>query len=94
MPMSETKRVTPSAPRGLAHAGEVAQWTVLLLGWLWLGEQGMRLGWSMASGVLAVAVWGWRLAAGPQCLPAGFVGRAADRRGSVRLRAWQDGGPA
>ena len=57
MPMSEAKRVTPSAPRGLAHAGEVAQWTVLLLGWLWLGEQGMRLGWSMASGVLAVAVW-------------------------------------
>ncbi|WP_146187790.1 hypothetical protein [Limnohabitans sp. T6-5] len=41
----------------LAHAGEVAQWTVLLLGWLWLGEQGMRLGWSVASGVLAVAVW-------------------------------------
>ncbi len=41
----------------LAHAGEVAQWAVLLLGWLWLGEQGMRLGWSVASGVLAVAVW-------------------------------------
>jgi hypothetical protein len=41
----------------LAHAGEVAQWAVLLLGWLWLGEQGMRLGWSTASGVSAVAVW-------------------------------------
>jgi hypothetical protein len=24
---------------------------------LWLGEQGMRLGWSLASGVLAVALW-------------------------------------
>ena len=41
----------------LAHAGEVAQWTVVLLAWLWLGEQGMRLGWSLASGVLAVALW-------------------------------------
>lgn len=29
----------------------------MLLGWLWLGEQGMRLGWSLASGVLAVALW-------------------------------------
>ncbi len=41
----------------LVHAGEVAQWVVLLLGWIWLGEQGMRLGWSLASGVLAVALW-------------------------------------
>lgn len=41
----------------LVHAGEVAQWTVVLLGWLWLGEQGMRLGWSLASGVLAVVLW-------------------------------------
>ncbi len=39
------------------HAGEVAQWVVLLLGWIWLGEQGMRLGWSLASGVLPVALW-------------------------------------
>ena len=30
---------------------------LLLLGWLWLGEQGMRLGWSLASGVLAVSLW-------------------------------------
>jgi hypothetical protein len=29
----------------------------MLLGWLWLGEQGMRLGWSVASGLLAVALW-------------------------------------
>ncbi|HQS31436.1 MAG: hypothetical protein B7X59_02600 [Polaromonas sp. 39-63-203] len=54
----------PSEPQALqghraalAHAGEVAQWGVLLLGWIWLGEQGMRLGWSLASGVLAVALW-------------------------------------
>jgi hypothetical protein len=47
-----------SAPHSpLAHAGEVAQWVLLLLGWIWLGEQGMRLGWSLASGVLAVALW-------------------------------------
>lgn len=44
-------------PTALAHAGEVAHWVVMLLGWLWLGEQGMRLGWSLASGVLAVALW-------------------------------------
>jgi hypothetical protein len=35
----------------------VAHWLVLLLGWLWLGERGMHLGWSWASGVLAVAIW-------------------------------------
>jgi hypothetical protein len=57
MRMSEA-RTTPTAnPTALAHAGEVAQWAVMLLGWLWLGEQGTRLGWSLASGVLAVALW-------------------------------------
>ncbi|PUE35077.1 hypothetical protein B9Z52_04235 [Limnohabitans sp. Jir72] len=57
MPMSDAATRTDPSDAWLAHAGEVAQWAVLLLGWLWLGEQGMRLGWSMASGVLAVAVW-------------------------------------
>jgi hypothetical protein len=57
MPMSETAARPGPSGAWLAHAGEVAQWVVLLLGWLWLGEQGMRLGWSVASGVLAVAVW-------------------------------------
>lgn len=57
------------------HAGEVAQWTVILLAWLWLGEQGMRLGWSLASGVWAVVLWwaarlltrgrGWALESAP-----------------------------
>jgi hypothetical protein len=59
--MSEA-RTFPTAnpkvsPTGLAHAGEVAHWAVMLLGWLWLGEQGMRWGWSLASGLLAVALW-------------------------------------
>ncbi len=41
----------------LLHAGDVAQWMVQLLGWLWLGQQGMLRGWAVAGGVLAVAVW-------------------------------------
>ena len=63
--MSERQRPAATGPHGLGqpsvaalvHAGEVAQWTVVLLAWLWLGEQGMRLGWSLASGVLAVVLW-------------------------------------
>ena len=56
MPRSEHPRQPP--PRAwLADAGEVAQWTAQLLAWLWLGEQGQRLGWPLASGVWAVAVW-------------------------------------
>lgn len=56
MRLSESPAQTrPSA--ALAHAGEVAQWVVVLLGWIWLGEQGMLLGWSLASGVLPVALW-------------------------------------
>jgi hypothetical protein len=50
--MSERKRPAVNRLSGLGHspvhalvhAGEVAQWSVVLLGWLWLGEQGMRLG--------------------------------------------------
>ncbi|MDP2442171.1 MAG: hypothetical protein U1D36_18455 [Hydrogenophaga sp.] len=41
-------------------AQALARWTVLLMGWVWLGEQGQRIGWSMASGLLAVALW-WAL---------------------------------
>jgi hypothetical protein len=65
--------LTPS--RALAHAGEVSQWGVTLLAWLWLGEQGIRWGWGMASGVMAVVVWWtarlairgspWAMQAGP-----------------------------
>ena len=38
--MSEALRDKLNASNALAHAGEVAHWTLLLLGWLWLGEQG------------------------------------------------------
>lgn len=38
----------------------LARWTALLTGWVWLGAQGQRLGWSLASGLLAVALW-WAL---------------------------------
>jgi len=55
--MSEARTSPKESPRVLPHAGEVAHWAVMLLGWLWLGEQGMRLGWSVASGLLAVALW-------------------------------------
>lgn len=57
MPVSEARQVVTAPHRALAHAGEMAQWALLLLGWLWLGEQGMRLGWSLAHGVMAVAFW-------------------------------------
>lgn len=57
MPMSDTPVEEIQAHTALTHASEVAHWFVLLLGWLWLGEQGMHLGWSWASGVLAVALW-------------------------------------
>jgi len=55
--MSDTQVAGPQAQRALTHAREVAHWLVLLLGWLWLGERGTQLGWSWASGVLAVAMW-------------------------------------
>lgn len=38
-------------------AESLAYWAVLFMGWVWLGEQGQRLGWSMAGGVHAVALW-------------------------------------
>lgn len=57
MPMSKALSAKLYAHDALAHAGEVAHWTLLLLGWLWLGEQGSRLGWSVASGVVAVTLW-------------------------------------
>jgi hypothetical protein len=56
MRLSESPAQTRQSA-ALAHAGEVAQWVVLLLGWIWLGEQGMLLGWSLASGVVPVALW-------------------------------------
>jgi hypothetical protein len=55
--MSERANPAWTWSRAWAHAGEVSQWGVTLLAWLWLGEQGMRWGWGVASGVLAVVVW-------------------------------------
>lgn len=57
MRMSEAPHLSAPKHPALAHAGEVAQWSLMLLGWLWLGELGMRLGWSLASGVWVVALW-------------------------------------
>jgi len=75
MPMSDTPVALRPVPTALTHAREVAHWLVLLLGWLWLGEQGMHWGWSWVSGVLAVALWwavrllcrgsAWALRCGP-----------------------------
>ena len=50
----------------------LARWITLLMGWVWLGQQGQRLSWSLASGLTAVALWwavrlciahasGWRM---------------------------------
>lgn len=59
MRMSERRPLSAFAPARtwLADAGEVAQWMAQILAWLWLGQQGQRLGWSLASGVLPVALW-------------------------------------
>lgn len=57
MPMFKSHHLAGQAPTTLTHAAEVAQWVVVLLGWVWLGEQGTLLGWSMASGLLPVALW-------------------------------------
>ncbi len=75
-----------ASPRSTTHpsAYALARWLVLLMGWVWLGQQGQRLGWTVASGVLAVALWwAWRLllahsrwvAAWPRCAP-GLLGVA------------------
>ena len=41
----------------MSHAAEVAQWVLILLGWLWLGEKGSLLAWPFFNGVLIVAIW-------------------------------------
>lgn len=56
--MSEPLRHRVTVLRAPALA--LARWTALLMGWVWLGAQGQRLGWSLASGVLAMALW-WSL---------------------------------
>ncbi len=64
-----SERHTTPQPAALA----LARWTVLLMGWVWLGAQGQRLGWSLASGVLPVALWwGLRLVLAALPIPQGL----------------------
>lgn len=48
----------------------VARWTVLWLGWLWLGQHGSLAGWGWAAGMAVVALW-WAL----QVLPPAWLAR-------------------
>lgn len=77
---------SPGALHPSAHA--LARWIVLLTGWVWLGQQGQRLGWSLASGVLAVALW-WALRV--LFAQSGFVQRLP-RQASVWLGTATAGG--
>lgn len=49
--MSERRHPLPPEAQALAC------WIVLLMGWVWLGAQGQRLGWPTASGVMPVVLW-------------------------------------
>lgn len=51
---------TDTSTRVTGHAAALAHGAVLLGGWLWLGLQGMRLGWSLGGGLGVVALW-WAL---------------------------------
>lgn len=57
MTMFDHNVMARKAPTTLVHAGEVAHWAVVLLGWIWMGEQGMLSGWPVVSGLLPVVVW-------------------------------------
>jgi hypothetical protein len=74
--MSEQLHLGVTSLRAPAQA--LSRWTALLLGWVWLGAQGQRLGWSIASGVLAVALW-WGL----RLVLAQRMRREAPRRGTL-----------
>jgi hypothetical protein len=45
----------PIVPKPVAFA--LARWLVLLSGWVWLGAQGQRLSWTIASGIVPVTLW-------------------------------------
>jgi hypothetical protein len=74
------------ATHPLVHA--LVHWAALLMGWVWLGQQGQRLGWSVASGVLAVALW-WALRV--LFAQSGFIHRLP-RQSSIWLGAFTVGG--
>ncbi|UFS55601.1 hypothetical protein LN050_07125 [Comamonadaceae bacterium M7527] len=49
---------------GLGLCAHTARWVLMLLAWVWLGEQGIKEGWLYASGVWPLVLWwGSRLAA-------------------------------
>jgi hypothetical protein len=49
-------------PTWQTPARAAARWTVVFMGWVWLGHEGQRLDWLMASGLVGVALWwGMRL---------------------------------
>jgi len=78
----------------------LARWTVLLMGWVWLGEQGQRLDWSLGSGLVAVAFW-WALRLTLQRLqpwpqgpwPATLLGWGAATAAGVGFLAHLEPGP-
>ncbi|QCB46139.1 hypothetical protein [Hydrogenophaga sp. PAMC20947] len=80
----------------------LARWTALLMGWVWLGQQGQRLSWSLASGLVAVALWwtvrllvaqrpGWRINSSRSSLLALGLVTAG---GATALAQTQAGAPA
>lgn len=77
----------------------LARWTALLIGWVWLGAQGQRLGWSLASGVLPVTLW-WclRLVLATRPIPPGlprqtpWVLGALTALGTLLVAQWQHPG--
>ena len=57
MTMSKFSPVTLNSSRALIHAAELAHWIVVLLGWIWMGEQSMLSGGPLVGGLLPVAMW-------------------------------------
>ena len=55
--MFDRNAMARKAPTIWVHAGEVAHWALVLLGWIWLGEQGMLSGGPVVSGLLPLVVW-------------------------------------
>jgi hypothetical protein len=61
-PVTDSPARWPAAALGLLRTGlcEALPCAVLLGGWVWLGWQGLRLGWPLAGGLAVVALW-WAL---------------------------------